>query len=119
MSKVRVKVIPSKEMKKRFGISQGGYTVGKTVYCTPRAGEFVVEHEKAHVRLGHKPADLNIYQFIKRELKADKMATEVTGRTYRKKDLQDIVEDTSERFGVPKTEVRVIVRREARKLRLI
>lgn len=119
MAKPRVKIVSSKELKKRCGISQGGCTVGNTIYRTARAGEFVVEHEKAHVELGHRPAKLNRFQFIKRELKADKLATKRTGRKYRRKDLEDVVEDASSRFDAPKMNIRPIVRREARKLRLI
>lgn len=119
MTKPRVKIVPSKELKKRCGVSQGGCTIGNTIYRTSRAGQFVIEHEKAHVKLGHKPAMLNRFQFIKRELKADKMATVNTGRKYRKKDLEDVVEDASSRFDAPKVNIRPIVRREARKLRLI
>ena len=117
--KPRIKIISSKEMKRRFGISRGGVTVGNTIYRTARAGEFVIEHEKAHIRLGHTPATLNIYQFVRRELKADKEATRITGRKYRKKDLADIVNDASLRFGVPKTEAMAIVRKEAKSLGLI
>jgi hypothetical protein len=119
MRKPRVKIISSKELKKRCGLKQGGYTVGNTVYHTRKAGGFVVEHEKAHVKLRHKPAKLNRYQFIKRELKADKVATKETGRKYRKRDLEDIVVDASSRFEMPKRDARVIVIKEARKLRLI
>ncbi len=119
MVKPIVRTISNKEFKKRTGLKRGGYTVNNTIYRTKDSGEFVVEHEKAHVELGHQPADLNIYQFIKRELKADKMAVERTDEHYRKYYLNNIVNDASERFNRPKSEVRVIVNKEAKKLGLV
>jgi hypothetical protein len=123
MKNPRVKVISSREMKKRFGFDKGGYSVGKTIYLTsnmkPSERMFVLEHEKAHIKLGHKPANVNKYQFVRKELKADKVATQMTGRKYRKKYLDAVVEDTSIRFGVPRASIKPLVHREAKKLKLI
>ena len=47
------------------------------------------------------------------------MATDRTERKYKKSDLEDIVNDASERFERPKSEVRVIVRKEAKNIGLI
>lgn len=116
----RIIIISKREMKKREGISKGGYTKGRTIYLTRDAGEFVREHEKAHVKLGHKGgAKLNSQQFIRRELRADKMASEKLGRKYRKYYLDDIVDDTAKVFDVSKREARPHVIREAKKLKLI
>jgi hypothetical protein len=109
-------------MRKRTGgvISQGAEAIGNTIYATKDAGNFVMEHEKAHIKLGHTPARLTITQLAKRELRADKIAVKNTGmKKYPKYYLNSSVNDLVGRFDTTKKEVRPIVMKEARKLKLI
>jgi hypothetical protein len=117
----RIKIISHAELRKRTRgtISRGAETIGNTIYATKDAGDFVLEHEKAHIKLGHRPAKLTGEQFIRRELKADRIAVDKTGIKYHKKDLEDIVYDTANVFNAHKNNVRPVVIKEAKKLKLI
>jgi len=120
--KPRIRIISKAQMRKNTGgaMSQGGESIGNTIFITKDAGNFVIEHEKAHIKLKHTPARLTAEQLIKRELKADVLAVKNTGmKRYPKYYLNSVVNDISGRFGTPKKEVKPIVIREAKKLKLI
>jgi acetyl-CoA carboxylase alpha subunit len=107
MRDYRIRTISPKEMKRRFQKEDEhvhSVTMGKTIYVTPKTNKETLQHEIAHVKLGHTPARLTIYQYIKRELRAWMLACKSSGRPFQMNYLTEVSNDARIMFGTSKVE---------------
>lgn len=84
--KPKIKVITQREMDKRFAVASNehpsGVTRGSRIYITRKTNPLVIEHEKAHQQLGHRPHKMTIYQNADMEIKAQKIAYNKLGKPF-------------------------------------
>ncbi len=91
--KPKVFVLSRSDMERRFGRSglvTHAFTKGNHIYVTNKTSEFDIEHEKAHYNLGHVDKATNMYQYVIKEINADKEACIKLGKPFKHKYLVDI-----------------------------
>lgn len=114
MKGYRIRTITPKEMRQRFQREDEhvhAVTLGKTIYVTPKTDDETLQHEIAHVKLGHtSAARLTIYQYIKRELRAWLLSCKTRGQPFKRSYLPEVSNDARIMFGVSKAEADRVTR---------
>jgi hypothetical protein len=120
MKGYRVRTISQKEMNRRWQREDEhvhAVTVNKTIFVTPKTDDETMQHEIAHVKLGHtSAANLTMYQYIKRELKAWLLACKMRGGKLKHNYLTEVSNDARIMFNSTKTEADDVTRRVKREL---
>jgi hypothetical protein len=119
MLKHRIRVISQGEMNRRWKREDEdvhAVTIGKTIYVTPKTDDETLQHEIAHVKLGHTPARLSIHQYIKRELKAWVLSCKMRGEKFKNNYLTEVSNDARITFGATKVDADWWTRKVKREL---
>ena len=75
-------------------------TVGNRIYITKKANKLDLEHEKAHVALGHRnDKKINAYTYARREVLAEKIAHDKVGGKVSKGYLNEVRKDIKSIWG--------------------
>ena len=104
MRKPQIVRITQKELEKKIKSGRSSnvhaITIGNRIYLTPEAKQIDKEHELAHVKLGHKPKKrMNAYTYARREVIAEKMASDKLKRKVSKGYLDEVRKDIKEIWG--------------------